>query len=283
MGHIWVFATGVSCGVPHVKTFLILRVFLVLHFIFYLSTFQFFCGYLLNMSSATFVRGAVATALPVQIDDDRWKVTMQHTDGTFREVILQPVEDEEDGESKPEEPKVSENSPSQLRSFTDRTSQGSSRRLKIYLFVQQILTTIFSLSIIAVMVLTIQKYNSSKSVSGAWPKNPFLTPTFVMLAMATLTCIMDLTLLTLKCCSEERAAKANKFADNLKIAIVVIQALGTIASSGFFKWASLATGNRDLWSWSCTDAADKFASVNFSGALCLGNVSRCPCPSMPFI
>ena len=147
--------------------------------------------------------------------------------------------------------------------------------MRAYLIVQHSLTAIFSLVIIAVMALTLQKHQSTQTVSGAWPANPYLTPTLVMLAMAMLTGAGDVVKLLMDCLSGDAAKMAKRAASRIRIIGSVLQMVSSAGGAGFFKWAKDNSGNNDLWGWSCTDAAADFSGLTSAPSLCNSNVSLC--------
>ncbi len=50
-------------------------------------------------------------------------------------------------------------------------------------------------------------------------------------------------------------------------------ALTSIVCRGGFNYGNSTGQNSDLWSWTCSDAADKFDSITQAGANCDGQVS----------
>jgi hypothetical protein len=159
--------------------------------------------------------------------------------------------------------------------FAQQATQGS-RKMKIYVIVQQSLTAIFSIVIIAIMALTLAKYNSTKNVPGAWPANPLLSPTIVLLVMACLTCVADITIVFAHFFRGNVVNSMMKLVAKIRAVMGFLQAMATAAGAGYFKIANNNSNGNDLWGWSCSDAADAMQNVNSSGQLCQNNV----CPAL---
>jgi hypothetical protein len=138
--------------------------------------------------------------------------------------------------------------------------------------VQQFLTAVFSIIIIAVEALTLVKYRSTQNVKGAWPTNPLLTPTYVLLAMAVLSCTADIITFSMNCSYGQVKNTMMNIVEKIRSSMGLLQAIATAAGAGYFKWAETSSGNADLWGWSCSPGADAMQSVNSSGTLCSTNV-----------
>ena len=235
--------------------------------------------------------------------DTEWRITIQNSDGTKSEVMLSPVSQtnptrqeirivmpgakvKEEGEDAYAEknPKTEEVSNSRhdivhLQPNTyifKKQSFQKSRKMRIYVIIQQSLTAIFSIVIIAVMALTLAKYNSTKNIQGAWPTNPLLTPTIVLLIMACLTCIADIITILVHLCSVRVVERMMRAVAKIRAVMGFLQAIATAAGTGYFRISFNSSGNNDLWGWSCSDAADAMASVNSSNAVCQNNVWLSP-------
>lgn len=135
--------------------------------------------------------------------------------------------------------------------------------------VQQFLTAVFSIIIIAIEAVTLVKYRSTQNVKGAWPTSPLLTPTYVM---AVLSCTADIIVFSVNCCYGQVKNTMMDIVQKIRGSMGFLQVIATAAGAGYFKWANTSSGNSDLWGWSCSDAADAMQSVNSSGTLCSSNV-----------
>jgi hypothetical protein len=148
-----------------------------------------------------------------------------------------------------------------------------SRQMRIYTVCHHIIAGLTSVVIIFIMILTLVEFNNSKDVEGAWPKEPLLTPTNVMLAVSVVSLFADAISLGFQCFGGHVAVTAKTYAGYVKNVMKGIQLVVTAAGSGIFKSANVSSGKKDLWGWSCSDAADAMSTVNNSGTLCSTNVS----------
>jgi hypothetical protein len=144
--------------------------------------------------------------------------------------------------------------------------------MRIYTIIQQTLTAICSIVIIVIMALTLAKYNSTKNVEGAWPTNPLLTPTIVLLAMASLTCLADIITVCVHACHGKVVDSMMAGVAKIRAVMGFLQAIATAAGTGYFKVSFNNSNGNDLWGWTCSPAADAMQDVNSSGAVCSNNV-----------
>ena len=144
--------------------------------------------------------------------------------------------------------------------------------MRIYVIIQQSLTAIFSIVIIAVMALTLAKYNSTKNIKGAWPDNPKLTPTILLLVMACLTCTADIITILVHLCQTRVVERMMRFVAKIRAVMGFLQAIASAAGTGYFRSNFINGGAKDLWGWSCSPGADAMASVNSSNMVCQNNV-----------
>jgi hypothetical protein len=146
--------------------------------------------------------------------------------------------------------------------------------LRVYLIIQYILNSVLAIVIIAVMALTLVKYNSTKSVKGAWPDNAILSPTFLMLIVSVLNVLMDAINLLVQCCGTRAIRTVGSIVTKVRNFTGFLSAIMPAIAAGFAAFAKNSTNGGDLWGWSCSDAADAMQSVNSSGTICMTNVSR---------
>jgi hypothetical protein len=144
--------------------------------------------------------------------------------------------------------------------------------MRIYVIIQQSLIAIFSIVIIVVMALTLAKYNSTKNIEGAWPANPKLTPTIIILVMACLTCTADIITVLVHLCHTRVVERMMRLVAKIRAVMGFLQAIASAAGTGYFKISFNSSGANDLWGWSCSDAADAMASVNSANTVCQNNV-----------
>lgn len=170
------------------------------------------------------------------------------------------------------------------RLSTDIPSQQSapppSKKTRYYTIGQQLLTALLSIIVIAVEVITLVEYRSTETVAGAWPTNPFLTPTYILLAMAVLSCTADVITFSVNCCYGQVKNKMLDVVAKIRSSMGFLQAIANAAGAGYFKWANNTSGNSDLWGWSCNGTPTSQDITNYS-TLCGANVrltfySYCP-------
>jgi hypothetical protein len=126
--------------------------------------------------------------------------------------------------------------------------------------------------IVAILGVTLQKYQSTKDVAGAWPDQPLLYPTIVLLSMASLTLLVDLIHLAARFLTPKYAARAEFAVTKLRFAMSVFQALASGTGAGVFQYVNTNGEQNDLWGWSCSVNADKMANVNNADMICKSNV-----------
>ncbi len=147
------------------------------------------------------------------------------------------------------------------------------KKYRYYTIVQQFLTAVLSIIIIAVEVLNLVKYHNTQNVTGAWPTNPLLTPTYVLLAMAVLSCTADIITFSVNCCYGQVKNTAMNMVERIRSSMGFLQAVATAIGAGYFRAARDWSGNVDLWGWSCSTGADMMQQINFSGMICNSNVT----------
>jgi hypothetical protein len=148
-----------------------------------------------------------------------------------------------------------------------------STRLRIYLGIQYTLNVILAIVIIALMALTLIKYNSSKNVKGAWPANPVLSPTFLMLVVSCVNVLVDVANLLVQCCGAKAIKRVADVVMKVRTTTGTITAVAPAVAAGFSAFAQNTTNGADLWGFSCSSAADQMAAVNSADMVCMANVS----------
>lgn len=163
-----------------------------------------------------------------------------------------------------------------------RKYQTLKRYLRIEKIVTKVITVLFSTIMFAIMVFMVVKYQSTKDeVRGgrtAWPKQPKLWPTFMLLVGAGFTLLLSLITLLSYCCAFKKARRSWK----LTVMKYVIHIGAWLVISALYRYEKSTNGvNNDLWGWSCSTEATAIQSefngvVNFS-SLCGVQVSHCRC------
>ena len=146
-----------------------------------------------------------------------------------------------------------------------------SKKMRYYTMIQQFLTAALSIIVIAVEALTLVKYRSTQNVAGAWPVNPLLTPTYVLLAMAVLSCTADIITFGVNCCYGQVKNTMMDVVQKIRSVMGFLQAIANAAGAGYFRSAYNNSGASDLWSWSCNGVPASTSPVNYN-TVCNSNV-----------
>ena len=219
-----------------------------------------------------------------------WKITIKNADGTSNEVTLEPKSpDHTDtmigiplGENvdheKVQDPtgkmptKVSSTSYDNFRRTTLLTTLQLLRKLKIYLIIQYILNAILAFVIIVIMALTLAQYNSTKNMPGAWPPNPVVSPTFIMLIISCVNVLMDAINLLVQCCGVRALRTVATIVTKVRTVTGVVAAIMPAFAVGIFKFANSNTNSTDLWGRSCNNGDPTSAHVsNVQNTICNTN------------
>ena len=109
------------------------------------------------------------------------------------------------------------------------------------------------------MAFALSQYFTTRdrTLSGGghpWAPNTVLWPTYMVIAIATVTMMMNLITLCFYCCGVDAANKSNKIMGYLGYIVVAVHAVVWAVTTGLFKMAS-NVGN-DLYGFSCSPQAD---------------------------
>ncbi|PMD46851.1 hypothetical protein L207DRAFT_613685 [Hyaloscypha variabilis F] len=210
-------------------------------------------------------KGADTPLSPTFSTETEWKITIQNNDGSTNEIMLSPT-----SVTAPNHQEVRIVMPGAKEEDVDDMEAGKglsaeetakkARRMQIYIIIQQSLTALFSIVIIIVMALTLIIYFNSKSSTGAWPSNPILAPTIVLLTMATLSCIADLITLFMHACSGKWVTTMTKTVARIRVIVGFLQAIATAAGAGYLQ--SAKSSGSDLWGSSCNAPTGPNTIVN---------------------
>jgi len=124
------------------------------------------------------------------------------------------------------------------------------------------------------MIITLVEFFSTSDIAGAWPDNPKLYPTFLLLTTSLITLIIDIVSLGDRYCGSSLAKKADTMVSKMRYALLVFQAIGSVTGAAVFNGTEAAGSGQDLFGWSCSPASGAMASVNSSNQICNSNVSR---------
>ena len=167
--------------------------------------------------------------------------------------------------------------PLKIRTPNSRLRQRKYQSLKRYLrigkIVTKVITVLFSTVMFAIMLFMAIKYQATKNeIRGgrtAWPKQPKLWPTFMLLVGAGITLLLSLITLFSYCCAFTKARRSWK----LTVVKYVIHIGAWLVISVLYRYEKSTHGmDNDLWGWSCSTQVTALQSefngvVNFS-SLC---------------
>ena len=138
-----------------------------------------------------------------------------------------------------------------------RLRQRKYQRWRRYLRILKILTksisTIFSAVMFGIMVFMMVKYNGTKNTfrngRNAWPRDPKIWPTVMLLVGSGLTLLLSIITLVSYCINFSKARRSWK----LTIVQYAIHIVAWIVISTLYRYEkSLHGNNNDLWGWSCS-------------------------------
>ena len=137
-----------------------------------------------------------------------------------------------------------------------RKHQTLKRYLRITKIASKALTLLFSTFMFATMVFTLATYQRTKSSERggrtAWPKEPKLWPTFMLLAGAGSTLLLSFVGLLAYCRAFDRARRSWK----LTVVKYAVHIGAWLVVSALYRYEKSTHGvNDDLWGWSCSAAA----------------------------
>ena len=154
-----------------------------------------------------------------------------------------------------------------------RKYQTLKRYLRIGKIISKVITVLFSAIMFAIMLFMVIKYQTSNGeVRGgrtAWPKQPRLWPTAMLLIGAGFTLLLSCITLLSYCCAFTKARRSWNFT----VVKYVVHIGAWLTISTLYRYEKSTHGvNNDLWGWSCSTKAAALQSefngvVNFS-SLC---------------
>jgi len=152
----------------------------------------------------------------------------------------------------------------------------AARRLRILRLVQSVLTSLLSIAIAALQGKAYASYLRTKDTPGAWPTHPNLLPTILLVSVAVLAGALDLSLLfayLFRSHAKTFFGIAKKSYNILTCVKGVSYVLASVVCKSGFSYGNSTGQNNDLWSWTCSAAADKFDSLTQAGANCDGQTA----------
>jgi len=136
------------------------------------------------------------------------------------------------------------------------------KRIRILKFVARTGTACLSVIVLAFMVQTVVKYESTKNtqVNGRtpWAKNTKTWPTLMLLGISAASTIINLCILIAYCFRSQKNANristmSSIFSGFVFAGHVVVWA----TTAGVYRYTFFHLGNHDIWGWTCSDTADK--------------------------
>ncbi|MCJ1404119.1 hypothetical protein MMC11_007344 [Xylographa trunciseda] len=132
------------------------------------------------------------------------------------------------------------------------------RRVRVLRFVSRLISTLLSAYMVASMAYALQQYFTTRdrNISGGghpWAVNTVLWPTYMVLAIATVTMMMNIITMGFYCCGVDAANKSNRFMGYLGYIVMAVHAVVWAVTTGLFK---MAENGNDLYGFSCSTEAD---------------------------
>lgn len=198
------------------------------------------------------------SSLPPQRADNTWNARPPHPIDPPTKPLVQS------SDAAAPQPLKIQTPDSRLR---QRKYQKLKRYLRIGKIITKVITFLFSSVMFAITVFTVVKYQTTKDVfrdgRTAWPKDPKLWPTFMLLAGAGFTLLLTLITLVSYCCAFNKARRSWK----LTVLKYVIHIGAWLVISALYRYEKDTNGvDNDLWGWSCSDKADALQS-EFNGVI----------------
>ncbi|MCJ1287699.1 hypothetical protein MMC26_007051 [Xylographa opegraphella] len=132
------------------------------------------------------------------------------------------------------------------------------RRVRVLRFVSRLTSTALSAYMVGSMAFALSMYFTTRdrTISGGghpWAPDTVLWPSYMVLAIATVTMLMNLITMCFYCCGVDAANKSSRIMGYLGYLVVAVHVVVWAVTAGLFKMANV--GN-DLWGFSCGPNAD---------------------------
>lgn len=166
-----------------------------------------------------------------------------------------------------QEPLRSTDKPSHFNRLTQRKLEKLKRYTRVLQQVSKILTTLFSVIMFGFMMYMSIKFQLTKGTfrgdRTAWPKQPKLWPTIMLLIASGLNLISTLIMLFAYCCCYAKTQTSWK----LTVVRYAIQVIAWVIVSFLYRYEKGLHGdNNDLWGWSCAEEATAL-QTQFNGVV----------------
>ncbi|TVY34537.1 hypothetical protein LOCC1_G007780 [Lachnellula occidentalis] len=133
-------------------------------------------------------------------------------------------------------------------------------RIRILRFFSRTFSLLLNAIMMCTLSYTLAKYYltrnhliDGKSTVHPWVTPTTLWPTAMLLSIATVTFVMDLITLCSYCCGVGAANTASSVTSVLGYVLLCVHGAAWVVAAGLYR---MARDGRDLWGYSCSDAAD---------------------------
>ena len=198
-------------------------------------------------------------------------------------VPAQPMQDSPNPDSyvSAHEPLHPSKHSSSLGRLKHRKLEKLKRYARVIKFLSEIVSSLFSFVMFALMVYVIIEYAVTKDKTrggrSPWPKNAKVWPTIMLLIASAFTLVTSAVVLFAYCCCFKRAQGSWK----ITLAKYAVHTVAWIIISVVYRYERGLHGkNNDLWGWACAEKAspiqDEFNGVINFKSLCTSQVKSLP-------
>jgi hypothetical protein len=148
------------------------------------------------------------------------------------------------------------------------------RRVQTLRIVQHALLSATDVTVTVLQSLVYMKWAQTKNIPDAWPQQPMLFPTLVLLAVSAMALLFDISsLVAYTFPTKPIAEKAYRLAIQLHYWITSLKAFSYSIAAAVCRTGFAMGNQQDLWGWSCSAQGQAMAATNDAGVNCTGNVS----------
>lgn len=152
------------------------------------------------------------------------------------------------------------------------------KAVRVLRAIQGLLSSILSLGIAVIQAKVYITFVNTQGTPGAWPKEPQLLPTLLLLAVSAFAFIFDVCLLVGYLAPSQRLRlKAFAIANACYSVITTAKTFSYAISSAVYMngrdFGNASGQNADLWSWTCTDQAATHDKTTQASTNCTLQVS----------
>ena len=163
-------------------------------------------------------------------------------------------------------------SPASPSSTVIDPTERDNKPIRILRAVQHTLTSLLSITIAVLQGLTYIKYQQTKDVPNAWPTQPTLFPTLLLLVVAVMALTFDVSSLIAYFMPGKRIAeRAFRLAVNVHYWITAVKSGAYVVAAAVCRTGFSVGNQNDLWGWSCSAQGKDMSQVNDAMFNCTGN------------